>query len=269
MNKKEWLEKYQKREDKFLLSKIIDKIEETKQKNKMTITDFLDGYQKQIVEKLMKGYGYPNYFFWGGFERSERNLLIIYPKKVEGQESIIKKDRMDSIKVIRIELPRDLQGQYNHRNYLGALMKLGIERQKIGDILVDDSGADILMKPEIATYTKNELEKLTRFHKSKIEEISLEEIKKVENKVETFEIIVPSFRIDSIVSELAHTSRTKANQLILEQRVFVNYEEIQKTTKQIEIGSLITIRGMGRFYIKEKVRETKNDRIVILVEKSI
>lgn len=146
-------------------------------------------------------------------------------------------------------------------------MKLGIRREKVGDILVDDKGADILIKTDILKFVLANLTELTRFQKSKIEEIELNELRQIEEKKEKFTITVSSNRLDNIVAELAKCSRSKANELILQERVLVNYQTITKQTKEIKENDRITIRGKGRFEIKEKVGNTKKGRIVIEVEK--
>ena len=146
-------------------------------------------------------------------------------------------------------------------------MKLGIKREKVGDILVDDKGADILIKTDILKFVLANLTELTRFQKSKIEEIELNELRQREEKKEKFTITVSSNRLDNIVAELAKCSRSKANELILQERVLVNYQTITKQIKEIKENDRITIRGKGRFEIKEKVGNTKKGRIVIEVEK--
>lgn len=79
-------------------------------------------------------------------------------------------------KLIRIKLPNDLKGKYQHKNYLGAIMKTGIKREKVGDILTREDGADIIVQADIAEYLSDELSKLTRFSKSKIEIIEIDEL---------------------------------------------------------------------------------------------
>ena len=117
-------------------------------------------------------------------------------------------------KLIRIKLPNDLKGKYQHKNYLGAIMKTGIKREKVGDILTREDGADIIVQADIAEYLSDELSKLTRFSKSKIEIIEIDELLINSNKKEEINIMVQSIRIDSIVSELIKTSRTKAEEII-------------------------------------------------------
>lgn len=146
-------------------------------------------------------------------------------------------------------------------------MKLGIKREKIGDILVDENGADIIISTEILKFLLNNLEELTRFQKAKIEEIPLTSLRKVKIEKEEVKITVSSMRLDNIVAELANCSRNKANELLMQERVFVNFENITKQTKEVKAGDKITIRGKGRFEIKEIIGNTRKGKIIIQVEK--
>ena len=204
--------------------------------------------------------------FYGGFEEAERVIAVFYPEKLE--ELIQNIDFNKYIKAIRITLPNENKGKYTHQNYLGALMKLGVNREKIVDILVDENGADVIIKEDILKFLVINLPELTRFQKSKIEEIRLEELRKAIIKKEKIMITVSSMRVDNIVAELAKCSRNKTNELLEQERVFVNYEVIIKATKQIKEDDKITIRGKGRFKINKKVGTTKKDRIILEVEKN-
>ncbi len=146
-------------------------------------------------------------------------------------------------------------------------MKLGLKREKIGDILVDEEGADIIVSSEILKFLLNNLTQLTRFQKSKIEEIPLSKLRKVKVEKEESTITVSSMRLDNIVAELANCSRSKANELLMQERVFVNFENITKATKEIKENDKITIRGKGRFEIKEILGNTRKGNIIIKVEK--
>ncbi len=72
-------------------------------------------------------------------------------------------------------------------------------------------------------------------------------------------------RIDNFVSELAHCSRKKAEELIKNERIMINYETICKNSKQININDIIVIRGFGKYTIKEIVRKTKNNKLIITI----
>lgn len=267
MNKQEILRQYNKEADRLLAAKILDKIEFTQTRNKITNTDFLDMYQKTLVHKLLNGLKINNYIFYGGFEEAERTIVIFYPDKFN--ESIVQKSYSNIMCIIEIILPNELKGKYNHRDYLGGLMKLGIKREKIGDIIVFNEGAHIIILNEISEYTKTSLAELTRFSKSNIQIKNIDQIHIQEIKKEEIRIIVSSLRLDNIVSELAKTSRTKAEEIIRTERVLVNFETTTKDSKLLKQEDIITIRGKGRFKLLEIMGNTKKGRFIVKVEKYV
>lgn len=267
MNKQEILKKYSKEEDRLLIAKVLDKMEFARLKNKITNTDFLDLNQKNLVQKLLNSIKCENYLFFGGNDNAERTVAIFYPEKLE--KKFIEKNYNNIMQVVEIILPNELQGNYTHRDYLGGLMKLGIKREKIGDIVVFDEGANIVVLNEILDFVNNNVSSLTRFSKSNIEIKKIEELHKQEIRTEEIQIIVSSPRLDNIVSELAKTSRTKAEEVITSGRVFVNFENIIKTSKMLKEADIITIRGKGRFKMIEVLGNTKKGRFIIKVEKYI
>ena len=267
MNKQEILKDYRKQEDKMCLSQILDKIEFVKTREKIEYTDFLDMYQISLAENFLNKIKFENYKLYGGYEEAERKILILYPEKYN--ENMIEKNYTKMLKVIRVNLPEEEYGKYSHRNYLGGIVKLGLKREKVGDILVANEGADIIVIHDFVEVLKKELPSLTRFEKSDIEILELKELRKKEIKIENIKIIVPSLRLDNIVSDLARTSRSKAKQIIEQERVFINGQNETKLSKQIKIGDIITIRGKGRFIVKEFEGTTRSGRTVIVVEKYI
>lgn len=262
------LSKYSKPEDKLLISKMLDKIELSKIKNKIEYTDFLDMYQKHLLKKILKQEHIQNYVITGGTEDTERNIIVFYPEKLKDVVNINYR-KILPITCIRINLPKEIHNKYSHRDYLGGLIKLGIKREKIGDIFVFNDGADILILDEISKFVISNISTLTRFSKSKIEKIHLEYIREKEIKKEELKIIVSSMRLDSVISEILKTSRGKAEDIIKEQRVFVNFENVEKLTKQIKENDLITVRGKGRFEVSKIEGTTKNDRMKLIINKYV
>ena len=267
MDKQNVLKDYKKQEDKMLLAQVLDKIDFTKGKGKLEYTDFLDMYQISLIESFLKKNKFENYKLYGGYEDAERKILIIYPEKYD--ETMIEKNYSKMLKVIRVNLPEEEYGKYSHRNYLGAIVKKKKKREKVGDILVSDDGADIVVLEDFTEILKKELPSLTRFENSKIEIRELSDLRKKEIKIENIKIIVPSLRLDNIVSDLARTSRSKASQIIAQERVFINGQNETKVSKQIKLHDIITIRGKGRFVIKEFDGTTRSGRQVIVVEKYV
>ena len=267
MNKHEMLKDYKKQDDKICLSQVLDKIEASNARERIEYTDFLDMYQISLVQNFLRKIKFQNYQLYGGYEDSERKILIIYPDRYN--EKMIEKNYAKMLKVIDIKLPEEEKGKYSHRNYLGGIVKLGLKREKVGDILVSDEGADIVVVSDFSEILKKELPSLTRFEKSNITEKEITDLRKKEIRIEEISIIVPSLRLDNIVSDLAKTSRSKAAQIIEQERVFVNGQNETKLSKQIKLNDIITIRGKGRFIVKEFTGTTRSGRTVVLIEKYV
>ena len=268
MDKQFILNKYSKTEDKLLISKMLDKIELSKTKNRIEYTDFLDVYQKHLLEKILKQEKVENYIITGGAEETERNIIVFYPEKLKVAFEK-QKSKVLPIKCIRITLPKEMHSKYSHRDYLGGLIKLGIKREKIGDIFVFKDGADILFLDEISKFILTNISSLTRFNKSNIEQIDIDDIREKEVNKQEIKVIASSMRLDCVISEILKTSRGKAEDLINEGRVFVNFENAYKVTKQIKEKDLITVRGNGRFEIAQIEGETRNGRVKLIVNKFI
>lgn len=265
MQKSTILQKYSNPEDKFLISKVLDKLKFSETRNQITNTNFMDVRQKNLIINLLQSLKYSNYFCYGGFDNAERTIFIFYPEKLS--ENIVMENIDNIIKCINIKLPKELLNTYTHRNYLGGIMKLGIEREKIGDILVSENGANIITCTDIAKSLTDLLANLKRFSKSIIDVISTKSITSSEIKKEEITIIVPSLRLDSIVADLAHTSRNKALEIISSERVLVNFETVIKNSKLLNYGDIVTIRGKGRFEIVALKSTSKNGNLIVLVNK--
>lgn len=249
---------------KLLEAKIKDQYQFAITKNKITNTDFLNQSEKLVAEKFLREKAVKNYLFFGGNgENSERQILLFYPEKFTAE--MVAKNYEKIVSGIRIVLPKGIC--YEHRIYLSGVMKLGIKREKMGDIVIKENGAEIIILNEVADFLESNLPDLTRFKSAQIEKVSIFEVEPKIQEFEEISILVSSMRLDNFVSELAKTSRTKAIELINGQRVFVNYNMEMKASKRISQDDVITIRGKGKFVVFGLQRQTKNGKFVIEVRK--
>ena len=267
MNKTEILNEYKNQEERLLAAKILDKLEFTKTKNKIQYTDFLNLSEQEMAMKLLKRQDCNYFYFFGGKDNLERKILVIYPEKLT--EEMSRKNDSKIISIIRIKLPDDIEGQYDHRKYLGSCIKVGIEREKIGDILVEKKGADIIVKCEVVDFLLQNLSALTRFKSAEISNEDISELKSVEaSKVEITSNVI-SLRLDNMVGVLARTSRSKAQEIMKQERVFLNHQVETKSSKEVKVGDIITIRGKGRFEFKEIAGNTKKGRFIVKIDKYV
>ena len=135
-------------EEKLLVAKLKDKINECKRKNKIVNTEFLNMNQKNIVQKELNRLKEKDYIFFGGYDNAHSEILVIYPEKFDVE--IVQSNIKNIIKVINIKLPKELIGKYEHKNYLSAVMLQGLGRERIGDIIVHDDEAYIIVLKENA-----------------------------------------------------------------------------------------------------------------------
>ena len=265
MNKYVLLNKLSKDDDKHLIGKILDKYQYCIQKNKITNTNFLNEYQKNLIQKSLAFLKISNYLFVGAYENCERTILIFYPEKFS--QDIVNSNLNNIISIIRIILPKELYNAYTHRDYLGAIMKLGIEREKVGDILVFADGADIIICNDMKVYLINNLTSLTRFKKSKIDEVKIESLRTPVSTLEKFDIYIPSMRLDCILAELLRCSRSKACEFISNEKIFVNFSPEINKNKLLRENDILTIRGKGRFKIGNIIKNTKKGNIILSIYK--
>ena len=256
-------ERHKDGEFKILVAKVIDKYNYCQKTNKIAYTDFMNLSERSIIEKILKEELIKNYIFFGVKENSDRSILIFYPEKFS--KEIVEKNYSNMFDIIRIDLPSGIL--YEHREFLSGIMKLGLRREKFGDIIVTESGADIICLKEISKFLENGLKELTRFKKSKIYIEDIQNIHKRETSFIEFIIIVSSIRLDNFVSELAKCSRTKAKEMIEQGLVLVNYIIQDKESKKINVGDVITIRGKGKFIFDSLEGTTKSERNVINIKK--
>lgn len=154
----------------------------------------------------------------------------------------------------------------SHKDYLGALMALGLEREKLGDLRVIDDFAIVPIYDEVVDYILTSLNSVGKAPVS-IEEIFEDNLPKSNFEEEI--IIVPSLRLDNIVSKLSKVSRGKAIEVIDSGRVLIDYSKSIEKSKEIKEGQRITIPGVGKFIIGEIVGNTKSGRYKVKINKFI
>lgn len=252
-------------EDKLIIARLQDKIKLSKTRNKIVNTEFLSIYQKEIIKKELNKNKIQNYFFFGGYDGAEGEILVIYPEKLDRDFALA--NLKDILKVVRIKLPKEVIGKYSHREYLGSVMQTGLNRNRIGDIIVHDTEAYIVVLNENAEYIADFLKGNARFGKANIEAIDYTEIKVKKPEFEEFTITISSMRLDNIVSEIAKVSRSKSEKMLSEEKVFVNAKCEMKGSKLIDEKDILVVRGKGKFVIDKVIGSNKKGKVVVEIKK--
>ena len=251
-------------EEKMLIAKLRDKIKTCKTRNKLVNTEFLTIYQKEILIRELNKNRIRNYLFFGGYEGAEGEILILYPEKLELDIAI--NELVNIIKAIKIELPKEVYNKYTHRDYLGSAMQTGLNRNRIGDIIVHEKGAYILVLEENAGYIKEFLKGLTKFNKANLEIIDYTNMEIKAPEFIQIKINVSSMRLDNVVSEIVRTSRNKATDLLKGEKIFVNSKLETKSTKTLKENDVLVIRGKGKYIINKISENNRKNKIVLEVK---
>ena len=153
-----------------------------------------------------------------------------------------------------------------HRDYLGALMGLGVKRETVGDLLVREDGCDIILLKSVAPYLQ---ENLTQAGRAKLggSFVPVAALQKGEEKREMTPCVVSSLRLDNVVSAAFSVSRSAATQAIQKGLVFVNALSCEKTAAPVKEGDRIVFRSKGKVRLAEVGRTSKKGRLHITIER--
>lgn len=235
--------------------RVIDKVNSTLKNYDIKHTDFLNPNEVKNAISILNSNSDIKYTVDGGYENAERSTIFIYPFYMEYE------DIENSLRFIQVEGNFKFNS-ISHKDYLGALMNLGIKREKVGDIIIHDNFCQIVVSNDICDFIIMNLNKVSKNNVS-VSEIKKNEIIPSKLNYKDISFTVSSKRLDCIISGLYNISRQESAKYINNERVQVNYEKINSPSKEIVDESLISVRGKGRAKIVQVGDITKKGRIKI------
>ena len=285
MKKENFLRQFQK-DLEYLASKLYNYYEIAKDYEIISFTD--EFYTPNFWKKLGKKVDGLNVVCNGVFEDSDRQQIAFVPESFMNKNNNFEKNdenfenfKTDFNKENNFQFPNKLLKisidsrfrEYSHKNFLGSLMGLNIKRELMGDLILESENKQISgyipVSEKIVDYIISELKQIGRAT-CEIEIIDTENKNNLpQYKYDDKLITIPSKRLDSIVSTITNLSRTKVIEPIEKGKVLVDYVEEKDKSKMLEIGSLITIRGFGKYKLFLEKGETKKGKERILVKKYI
>ncbi len=246
----------------ILKKRFLELAKRSYQNNMYVFTDFLTISEQAAFFEIEKELSYAGWKLWGGLESCERRMLRFGSEENFGYEEAF------PISCIQIRpLIKKFADDLNHRDFLGALMHLGIERNVLGDILIRDKEAFLLCEDSMAQYIAEHLDKVR--HTSVSCTLSEEIPRGIEPELESQELITSSNRADSIVSKVYQLSRSQSLTLFREKKVFVDGRQYENNSGILKEGNLVSVRGYGRFIYRGVIQETKKGRIRIEIERYV
>ncbi|MGN0298586.1 MAG: RNA-binding protein [Lachnospiraceae bacterium] len=193
----------------------------------------------------------------GGHELAERKMIVFLPTgtayEVAAPVAFLK------IAPVNAKFADSL----THRDFLGAVLNLGMEREKIGDILVEENEAVLICHEEMANFIVEHLEKIKHTNVT-CRVISREEFHYTP-KVKEIRGTVASLRLDAILSLAFGHSRNKMSDYIKGEKVYINGKLKTSNSVMLKEGDVVSVRGVGKFAFQEIGNTTKKDRIFITI----
>lgn len=244
-------------EEKLLTDRIFDLQKRCSRDFSAQFSHFLDGGEQATVQENCFSPEF-NVRFFGGFDDAERKIYGVFPEWEDPS----------GFPISVLEITHTFGGELSHRDYLGSILGLGIERNKTGDILIDKNTAFVFVEEKIAPFIKDNLKKIgsrgVRVRIADVEDMVLPEKKFLE-----INTVCASLRLDAVVGAATSLARAKSVNLIEAGLVKVNHKEWVQASKQVSEGDLISIRGYGRFILHSVGNETRKGRIHIVLKKYI
>ena len=249
-------------EERLLLARALDKLELARNRSVPGHTGFLSPQERVSVENLLNACGHPRHLFYGGFEGAERTVCAFLP---DWQEEDAWLDSDCPIKALRCTWSN---GTLSHRDFLGSILGLGLDREKIGDLLVRDGECHILALEDVADFLVMNLDQAGRV-RLKTAPVDLADLKPPEVKVRPIRDTVSSLRLDAVAAAGFSLSRGKAAELISSGKFQLNHRECLKPDRPVAAGDVMSCRGLGKCVLKEVGGPSKKGRIMILLERYV
>ncbi len=225
-----------------------------------TSTGFLSLNEQSLFHSIEKTLPPVRACLNGGFDGAERKILC-FPASYED-------DNVEMpIKVLEVIFSNSrFSEMLTHRDYLGAIMNLGIERSCIGDILIKEDGCYIFCQSKMADYLCEEL-RMVR-HTAVICRMT-ESAEFIEQKSERITGSVASVRLDSVIAMVFSSSRSKIVPLIEGEKVFINGRCVTSPAMQLKENEIVSVRGLGKFRFVGCGGLSKKGRLYVYADKYI
>ena len=242
-----------------LKNRIRDLAEKSYSQNQYTFTGFLGLAEQDALWQVERDVNYAGITLYGGREQAERKMLRF------GREADLGYEQSFPISCIRIRpLSAKFADKLSHRDYLGALMNLGIERSTIGDILPGVGEAFLFCQDTIAAFICENLEQIKHTHVKCDVVDAANEVPEEEPQKQVIQVASP--RVDAVISKVYNKSRSDCLELFRTGKVYVNGRLCENNSKSLEQGDVVNARGYGKFRISGEPHTTRKGKLAIETE---
>ncbi len=240
-------------EQELCRKRLIDLSRQADQKGIVLFSDFLNLNEQNIFHTASKEL-YTKTQLFGGYDGAERQMVAFIPDALcyEWEYPIV------CLKLLP-QYPKFAE-KLTHRDLLGAIMNLGIERSRIGDLVCQNDEYYVFCWENIALFIT---ENLSQVRHTAIAIAVYDQVRELNVQPEFHDIneIVASNRIDCIIAKAYHMSRSEASEYLFSEKVFINGKSITNCNQSCENGSIISVRGKGRFIFETNNATSKKGKL--------
>lgn len=233
-------------DEKILAARAEDYVRRALERGIPAFTDFLSDRERAIVLFAASSLGAKdNTVVFGGYNDAERTVIGFFPDYCLYLE---RDELLSQFPVSALFVECSGFRTHTHRDFLGSVLGLGLERTVIGDIIVGENGynATVFVHSKAVDYI---IENLRLVGRDGVKVKKLDSADSLETKRQ-FEVIkgtCASLRIDALISEVFNISREKAQNLVAMGYVSINHEETTDKSKLLSVGDTFSVRGYGKF----------------------
>lgn len=243
------LERWTRPEERSFLRRALDWVEYVRSQHNWKLTDFLSPRELHLLESTVRNNGFVLSSF-GGSSTAERKRVLVMPEDWYPQESDFQVDIHSVITPTGVAL--------SHGGILGSVLGTGLERRKIGDIFTRDGTSFLAVCHDVSGFLTSEWHQVGK--ESVVVEKTTELLPFDAPKYERQTISVASLRVDAVVAQTCHWSRSDAQSALESGKVSLNFTEIKRTDTVIEVGDILSVRGFGRIAVTALLGASKKGR---------
>ena len=204
-------------------------------------TGFLDPLEYKIVISKLK--------------KDDYNIYNVYP---DAERKILYVDVPPKVTLFKINTKENLR----HQDIMGSLYSLNLDKNVFGDIIIDNGDYYFYVLENMSAYIKNNIFTIGRYN-VEIEEIDVNFLSEYSRKYEILNVIVPSLRIDAVISKIIGTSRKNILEIIKNKEVILNYSILKNESLILKNGDIFSIRKYGKYQFSKVIKSTKKENIII------
>ena len=265
MNKTDLLDRFARNGDqRLLLARVLDRQRQGESRNVPTHTGFLSPAEQAVSADLLMAAAPGQGLLFGGYDGAERKLWAFLPDWLEEEAW----QEGEDCPVAALSVCAPSMAGLTHRDYLGSLMGLGLTREKIGDILLTERGAQVLVLRETLPILLSQWEKAGRYPVT-LAPIPLADLTPAPGETKHIRATAASLRLDAVLSAGFSIPRSRAAEFIRAGRVMVDHRPAEKTDRTVEAGAILTCRGLGKCILTDAGGTSRRGRIVLEFDRYI